>query len=106
MSHVAHVEQALHKASVDTSRLMSAHLRSETQASGWPHEVTRHLHVSYNGDSFNVHAHKTHADEVHKLEYGTPDTQPTAAIRRFANRTSEANKFLLARFNQHMGGSL
>jgi hypothetical protein len=37
------------------------------------------------------------------LEYGTPDTQPTAAIRRFKNRQQESEHFFVNRLEQHFG---
>ena len=106
MSKLQHAHHALHQAALDTTRFMGAHLRSETRAAGWPHEVTRRMRVSYNGSEFNVHSHPGHEAEVANLEYGTPNTQPTAAIRRFANRTGEAEAFLTGRMFQHLGQSL
>lgn len=103
MKQLTHYETALHHASIDTSRLMSAHLRSETAASGWPHEVTRHMGIHYNGEEFKVHNHPGHTDDVHRLEYGYPGSQPTAAIRRFGNRTHEAETFLTKRLFHYLG---
>lgn len=81
--------------------MMSAHLRAEAQASGWPSHIVRGLHVTHSDGSFTVNVHKDHRAEAMNLEYGTPDTQPTAAIRRFNNRQKEAEKFLIARASQH-----
>ena len=102
MNSFQHIDRALTSASIDTSRFLTARLRSETRASGWPDEVTRHMSVHFDGD-FHVHSHPSHKDQVHNLEYGTPDTQPTAAIRRFANRTHEAEKFLVGRMHKMVG---
>ena len=106
MSKLKHIHSALHQASLDTTRVLGAHLRSETRASGWPHEITRRMRVSYDGDSFHVHSHPGHSAQVADLEYGTPSTQPTAAIRRFSNRTHEAESFLTGRMHQLLGKSL
>ena len=84
---------------------MSAHLRSETRASGWPERVVRGMHVTYDDGKFAVRSHPTHKAEVLNLEYGTPDTQPTAAIRRFNNRQYESEKFLVKRTMHHMRGN-
>jgi hypothetical protein len=83
---------------------MSAHLRTEARASGWPNNVVRNLSVRHQDGEFTVHSHEGHRDQVLDLEYGTPSTQPTAAIRRFANRQQEAEKFLVGRVGKHMGG--
>ena len=83
---------------------MGAHLRIEARKSGWPEEVIRHLSVQHKDGSFNVHAHESHKNQVLNLEYGTPSTQPTAAIRRFGNRTASAESFLVRRTMRHLGG--
>lgn len=103
MTYLKAAKESLHKASVETTRFMSAHLRSEARASGWPDHVVRGMHVTYDDGNFAVHSHPDHKAEILNLEYGTPDTQPTAAIRRYANRTAEAQKFLLGRAAKHLG---
>ena len=105
MTYLSKVKESLHKASVETTRLMSAQVRSEARASGWPSHIVRTLHVSHNNGSFAVRSHEDHHAEALNLEYGTPSTQPTAAVRRFANRTSESEKFLLGRTMKHLGSS-
>lgn len=81
---------------------MSAHLRTEARASGWPDNVVRGLHVTYDDGKFAIRSHPNHKAEVLNLEYGTPDTQPTAAIRRFSNRQHASEYFLLKRAMQHL----
>ena len=98
-----HYNSAIHKASLDTTRLMSAHLRTEAQNSGWPDPVVRNLHVRYSDGEFNVYGHKNHTKDIQNLEYGTPSSHPTAALRRFANRTTQAETFFVSRLSQHLG---
>ena len=105
MTYLSKVKESLHKASIETTRMMSAQLRSEARASGWPSHIVRTLHVAHSDGAFTVHSHDDHRAEALNLEYGTPGTQPTAAIRRFANRTSESEKFLLGRTMKHLGSS-
>ena len=81
---------------------MSAKLRSEARASGWPDHVIRHMSVMYNDGTFTIHSHDDHRDTALDWEYGTPNRQPTAAIRRFANRQGEAERFLLNRAMRHV----
>ena len=86
---------------------MSAQLRAEARASGWPHKIVRGLHVRYTpNDGFTAHVHPDHFDEAQDLEYGTPGTRPTYAIRRFSNRLSESEEFLTERIFAHLGGGL
>ena len=103
MKEIKAFHSALNKSIHETSHLMSMHLRSEAEASGWPHHVTRGLKVKYGTDGFEAHVHDAHLAEAQNLEYGTPDTQPTAAVRRFANRQHEMGTFLLGRLSHHMG---
>lgn len=100
---ISKFNKALKTASHETTRFMSAHLRSEAQASGWPSHVSRTLRVSHSKDGFEAHVSAKHHAEALNLEYGTPDTQPTAAVRRFKNRQAEAEHFFVNRLAQHFG---
>ena len=80
-------------------------MRSEARASDWPEDIVRHMRVSYGDEGFNIHVHDAHKKEALNLEYGTPNTLPTAAMRRFSNRTQEAEKFFIGRLGAHLGAS-
>ena len=82
---------------------MSAHLRSEARASGWPDHVVSNLHVTHSDGSFKVRSHPEHHDQVMDLEYGTSSNRPNRAIHRFTNNQHEAEKFLIKRTLHHMG---
>jgi hypothetical protein len=96
-------QKSLVKASHDTSRLMSAHLRSEARKAGWPDHIVSNLHVTHSNGSFNIHAHPDQREDVLDLEYGTTSTQPNRAIHRFSKNQHEAEKFLVKRLFHHMG---
>lgn len=97
---------ALNQASHETTRLLSAHLRTEARKSGWSDDVVRSMHVTYDKDGFTSHVGARHYNKALNLEYGTPDTQPTAAVRRFNNRTAEAQHFFVNRLFKHIEGEL
>lgn len=98
---------SIHKASSDATRMMGAHLRNEARKSNWPNHVVRHMGVGYSkGKGFSAHVHEDHKAEALDLEYGRPGTHPTAAIRRFSNRTYEAEKFISNRLFKYMEKSL
>lgn len=101
---------AIHKAAKDTTRYMSAQLRSEARASGWPQHITSGLHVRYNSEAgFTTHVHPQHRAHALDLEFGTPGQQPTYAMRRFGNRDSdrvEVEKFFLNRVTHHLKGNV
>lgn len=103
MKEIKAFKDALHKASNDASHYMTAQLRSEAAASGWPKEVTRSMRIVHKDGSFDVHTTKKHKNAVMDLEYGTPESQPTAAIRRYGNRTHQAEEYLVKRMSKIMG---
>ena len=102
MKYFHKAKASINKASHETARLMSAHLRSEARASGWPEHVVSNLHVKHDSGSFTIHAHPDQRQQVMDLEYGTTTTRPTAAIRRFNNDQRRADKFLIHRMAEHM----
>jgi hypothetical protein len=100
-------ESAIHKASIDATRMMGAHLRTQARKSNWPDEVVRGMGVGYKkGQGFSAHVHESHKAKALDLEYGTPGNSPTATIRRFANRTNEAEKFISKRLFKYVEKSL
>ena len=103
MKEIHAFKSALTQASKDTSRLMTHHLRSEAYAAGWPNHVTRGLKVTHGKDGFEAHIHDNHKEAAMDLEYGTTSQRPTAAIRKSANRTAEADHFLTARLGKILG---
>jgi hypothetical protein len=102
----SHVTSAIHKASKETSHLLSAHVRNEAHASGWPTHVARSLNVTHSADGFAVHAHSDHHAEALNHEYGTPGTQPNRAVHRATNRLSPAEHFFVKRLFKHIEGAL
>jgi hypothetical protein len=85
---------------------MAAHLRNEARASGWPNEVVSSLSVAPTDSGFDVRVPGNMRARVMDLEYGTPSTQPTAAIRRFSNRQSEPANFFVGRLSSHIKGGI
>ena len=96
-------KQALETSGHETAMFMSSRLRSDARALGWPEEVAGNLHLKHSDGGFHVHAHESHKDKVLDLEYGTPTSQPTAAIRKFNNRYHEFDNFLIKRAGHHVG---
>lgn len=101
MIHTNPYENAIKKATRESARYMSALMRTEARASGWPEKVVRSITVD---NSFNVNVSKDHHSFAMNLEYGTPDTQPTAALRRMANRTTQVEHFFVRRLSSFAGG--
>lgn len=102
----AHIHDAIHKASHETSRIASAHLRQEAAMSGWPEHIVNNMHVSYDKDGFGVHVHERHHAEALDQEYGVPGRQPNAAMRRSIHNTSQSEDFFVNRLYKHLEDSL
>ena len=102
MKEIEAFESALKHSITETTRAMSGQLRNEARASGWPSHVVRNMKVKYGKDGFETHVHDAHRELAHDLEYGTSSTEPTAAVRRFGNRTHEAEKFLVGRMSERL----
>lgn len=96
-------KRALQKASLDTSRYMSAGLRKEARNSGWPRHIANSIRMNYSRDGFDVAIHPDHAETAMDYEYGNTDMRPTAAIRRYLNATESSEEFFLNRVEKHMG---
>ena len=61
-------------ASRETTRLLSAHLRTEARKSGWSEDVVSSMNVTYGKDGFTSNVSKKHFDKARDFEYGTPNT--------------------------------
>jgi hypothetical protein len=104
MKHAIH--SAIKNSSHETARLMSAHVRAEAHNSGWPEHIARSLHAKHGDDGFTYHVHDEHHAETMNVEYGTPSSQPNAAVRGSGNRTEQAESFFMKRLTNHLGGLL
>lgn len=96
-------KRAIQKASIDASRYMSVGLRREARASGWPRHIVNSLRMNYSRNGFDVSVHNDYHDSAMDYEYGNTEMRPTAAIRRFVNRSQESEAFFLNRAAKHMG---
>ena len=103
---ITKLKPAFLNAARETAQFMTVDLRNEIQASGWSNSLVNSIKVSYINNHLDVHIPSKHKALADNWEYGTPSRQPTAAIRRFSNRTEEAEKFLLKRVKSHLRGVL
>lgn len=101
-----HAHTALNKSAHETARYMSTHLQNEARAAGWPDHVVKGMRVRHHDGEFKISANPKHSKEIHDLEYGTTDSRPTAAMRRFSNNTAEAEEFFVGRMLDNLGGQL
>lgn len=72
-----------------TASFLSQHLRKHALDSGWPSRLAMSLGVNHR-DGHYVTSYPEHlADDVLDLEYGTPGSPPSPAIRQFHNRAEK-----------------
>lgn len=95
MKKITKLKPAFLKAARETAQFMTIELREEARASGWNSELVDTMKVTYSDGHFNIKIPPKYKKLAENWEYGTPNRQPTAAIRRFSNRPEEAEKFLL-----------
>lgn len=63
--------------------------RQEALNAGWPSQLVMQLTVEESEGELYVQYADILSSEVEDLEYGTPDTLPTAVIRNFMSRHSD-----------------
>lgn len=95
---------ALTQAGQETAIVMTAQLRSQCIASGWDKSVADRIKVTFSSKGFKVIYPDEVKRDVENLEYGTPSSQPTAAIRKFMNRLDKPASYMLSRANKISGG--
>lgn len=96
-------KRAVQRASLETSRYMSAALRKEARTSGWPSHIVNSLKMTYGRDGFDVRVHDSYKNEAMDQEYGTTNQLPNPAVRRTLNRMESSEKFFLDRASKHLG---
>lgn len=94
------------RAGQETAKMMTARLRAEAESSGLASAAANSINVKFSKGSFTIHVPQKHKEAVDSHQYGSSTSQPNRFIHRFANRTEEAEKFLLTRISKMLGGKL
>lgn len=76
---------SLDKASKDAARHMQRDLRRQARAHGWNSDVIKNTFVEYDGETYKVKVPGSHADQAFVHEFGSPESRPTATIRKYDN---------------------
>lgn len=99
-------KEASVKAGTSAANSLTQHLRGLAAKQGWHPRLANSLSVNFDGKGFKVSYPDEVRDDVHRLEYGTETTRPTAVIRKFKNRQAHIDNTFVSHLNQHMGGKL
>lgn len=97
------LKDAAAKAALDTAQFVTNSVRSSAQEHGWDAEVTSNTNILFNGEKFNVEVHPDHYDQAMNLEYGTELIRPTAVLRKYDNKSEEAEDFFVEALYKAVG---
>jgi hypothetical protein len=85
-----HIIDAIHSAAADTAEYITHDLRQTARKSGWGKDVVNNTHVHYGEKGFVAKVGGEHRDAAFVHEYGDEDHPPTAVLRRYANKSPNA----------------
>lgn len=99
-------EGALSAAGSSAARSLTKSLRSYASAHGWPTHIVSHLHVEHEDGHFRARFPSQVESELMDLEFGTQNTPPSPALRRFENRMhGAADRAVMDALGKHLGGN-
>lgn len=90
------IAKFIHNLKHQTAQELTSELRERALASGWDKDVVDNIRVEYKDQKMGVHVHPDYADRAFKHEFGSVNSQPTAAIRKL-NNDREASKRVVSR---------
>lgn len=99
------LKEAAIKATKDAAESATHSFRTHALAHSWDADVVAHTHVAYEQGKFAVKTHPDYEDRAHVHEYGDETTPPTAAIRKFFNRSENTHAPFMAALNRHAKGT-
>ena len=99
------LKEVVLKASKDAAQAATHSFRAHALAHGWDKDVVAHTHVAYEDGKFGVKIHSDYEDRAHVHEYGDENTPPTAAIRKFFNRSENTQEPFMAAVNKYAKGN-
>jgi len=103
---VKRLADSARKIANQTSLLMTSDLRQSAMDNGWGAEVASNTHVMYDGKSYLIDVRSDLESQAMDLEYGTPSTRPTAAIRKYSNNTQDAENAFVTALEKELGVDL
>jgi hypothetical protein len=92
-------DQAITSSEIELTSILRDHLL----ASGWPYEAALSVSISYTGERFDYKFEGAYTQEAETLEFGSEEAQPTAAVRRFLNKTNVIEQVYVAQLERQLG---
>lgn len=85
------LKEAAIKAAHSTAESATHAFKQHALQHGWDRDVVANTHIAYEDGKFGVKVHPDYQDRAHIHEYGDEQTPPTAAIRKFFNRSENTS---------------
>jgi hypothetical protein len=95
---------SLKAAGTETAQFMTSQVREELLAGGLDSRMVAKVRFRFFNNKFELKMPPKVKKAVETLEYGSSDKPPSAVLRKFANRTQEAEKLLTQRVAAYMAG--
>lgn len=95
---------ALKAAGTETAQFMTSQVREDLLSEGLDSRMVKRVHFRFAGNKFELKMPDKVKKAVDTLEYGSSNTPPSAVLRKFANRTQEAEKLFTQRVAAYMAG--
>ena len=95
---------ALKAAGSETAQFMTTQIREDLLAEGLDARMVAKVRYRFFNNKFEIKMPKKVDKAVKELEFGSSTKPPSAVLRKFANRTQEAEKFLSQRAVAYMAG--
>ena len=81
-------------------------LREYLMSSGWPFEAAMSVLLSYSGETLSYDFEGPAAEAAQTLEFGNESQRPTAAVRKFLNKSEIIEKVYLRNLEDELGDIL
>ena len=94
------------KAAKNAANLMTFDLQKNAINNGWSEDVAYATKVVFKNDKYQVSVSNKLNSQALDLEYGTTRSRPTAAIRKFANNTDDAQDSIVRALEKELGWKL
>lgn len=92
------------KAVSAAARELTHGLRKSALDHGWSDDAIRGVGIRHDGKEFKLHTAKSIENDVWLHEYGSENSRPTAAIRKFLNDKDKMNQVVYRHYVKQNGG--
>jgi hypothetical protein len=92
-------DQAITSSEIELTSILRDHLL----ASGWTYEAALSVSIVYTGERFDYKFEGASTQEAETLEFGSEEMRPTAAVRKFLNKTNVIEQVYVAQLERQLG---